>query len=332
MTFRSIQIEKGVPGYAAVNPNANKIYISYFHSDFILIVNIANGSIEGSISANSPRNIVVNQVTNKVYVSSADGIYEIDAFTNKYEVMNFGVPYPHGSVGTNYVTNTLYTTCFGSGDTIMEINLNKKTLTHQTVVSRTSRFSSVSLQGVAVDSSRNNLYISNFPEESIIVFDCKQLDKPIDTIRLSGKWDISSSSPRFILINEISKLLYVHAAIGLPSPAGSSYESLIVFDIDTKKIIEGQLYERPPSHAQEGFAFNQKSNTLYMKKNHAKTVLKLDAYAKEILHTTTMEKTSFWQRYYEGFRFFAHVIAVNLSTNKVYVSDSKNNLLYEIDG
>jgi DNA-binding beta-propeller fold protein YncE len=89
LTFRSIQIEKGTPGYAAVNPSTNRIYISYSHSDFILIVNLTNGLIEGKISANSPGNIVVNQKTNKIHVSSDDGIYEIDALTNKSEVHEF---------------------------------------------------------------------------------------------------------------------------------------------------------------------------------------------------------------------------------------------------
>ena len=80
MTFRSIEIEKGVPRYAAVNQNTNTniIYISYT-SNFILIANLINGSIEVKIPVNSHDNIVVNDVTNRVYISSSDGIYEIDS-------------------------------------------------------------------------------------------------------------------------------------------------------------------------------------------------------------------------------------------------------------
>lgn len=106
---------------------------------------------------------------------------------------------------------------------------------------------------------------------------------------------------------------------------------MLVFDIDTKKKIQGQLHERPPSHAKEGFALIR-SNTLYMKKKDEMTILKFDAFAKQILNSVTLERrTSFWQWFYEAFYFFANVIAVNRTTNKVYVSDSKNNLLYEID-
>jgi DNA-binding beta-propeller fold protein YncE len=76
MTYRSIEIEKGVPRYAAVNQNTNTntniIYISYTSSNFILIANLINGSIEVKIPVNSHGNIVVNDVTNRVYISSSD--------------------------------------------------------------------------------------------------------------------------------------------------------------------------------------------------------------------------------------------------------------------
>jgi DNA-binding beta-propeller fold protein YncE len=327
--LRSIEIEKGVPGYAAVNPNTNTIYISYTSSNFILVIDISKGSAGSKILANSPRNIAVNQVTNKVYVSSSDGIYEIDALTNKSEVIKFGIPYPHGAVDINQVSNTLYTTCFGSGDTITAIDLAKKVIMNKIVVNKKSRFSSdVKLHGVAVHSSENEIYVINPYEKFIPIFDFQQSDKPISTIQLEE--DIS---PKFILVNEMSKLLYIHATGGVPAPAGASYETLLVFDIGAKKKIQGQLQARPPSHANEGFAFNRSSNTLYMKKKNEKSIIKYDAYAKQILNSVTLERrTSFWQRFYEGFYYFAHVTVINPSTNKVYVSDSKNSLLYEIDG
>jgi hypothetical protein len=80
MTYRSIEIQKGVPRYAAVNPNPKTtiIYIPYTSSNFILIANIINGSIEVKILVNSHGNIVVNVVTNRVYISSSDAIFEID--------------------------------------------------------------------------------------------------------------------------------------------------------------------------------------------------------------------------------------------------------------
>jgi DNA-binding beta-propeller fold protein YncE len=63
------------------------------------------------------------------------------------------------------------------------------------------------------------------------------------------------------------------------------------------------------------------------------SILKFDALANELLNITTLEQSSIMRRIFGfDFKYFAEVIAVNTSTNKVYVSDSKNNLLYEIDG
>ena len=69
-----------------------------------------------------------------------------------------------------------------------------------------------------------------------------------------------------------------------------------------------------------------------MKKDREKSILKLDAFAAKILNTATFENRSIWQRFYEAHDYFAEIIAVNPSTNIVYVSDSKNIILYEIVG
>ena len=44
LTYRTIKIEEGAPGYAAVNSDTNIMYISYPFSNFILVVNITKGS------------------------------------------------------------------------------------------------------------------------------------------------------------------------------------------------------------------------------------------------------------------------------------------------
>jgi len=81
MTFRSIEIEKGVPRYAAVNQNTNTniIYISYTSSNFILIANLINGSIEVKIPVNSHGNIVVkvNWITTRGANASGSGLLTV---------------------------------------------------------------------------------------------------------------------------------------------------------------------------------------------------------------------------------------------------------------
>jgi len=90
VTFRTIQIEKGVPGYTSINPKTNTAYISYTSSNFIIAVNLEKGTIEKKFQLICPGNISVNRVTNKAYVSSAYGIWEIDSVNNQYDMINIG--------------------------------------------------------------------------------------------------------------------------------------------------------------------------------------------------------------------------------------------------
>jgi hypothetical protein len=84
MSFSTIEIEKGNPRFAALNPNTGRIYISSESPDLILIVNIKKGVIESQIPANSPGEININCIENKVYISASYGIYEIDGSTNEF--------------------------------------------------------------------------------------------------------------------------------------------------------------------------------------------------------------------------------------------------------
>ena len=59
--------------------------------------------------------------------------------------------------------------------------------------------------------------------------------------------------------------------------------------------------------------------------------MKYDGYLKKMLHNTTFEKTSVWKRILGEYTHFAEVIVLNPVTSKVYVSDSKNKVLYEIN-
>ena len=326
MVYRSIPIEKGSPGYAVVNPNTNIIYISYSSSNFILAVDLKKGTVEAKIPAKSPGNIVVNNSTNNVYISSEIGIYEIDGIDNQYHIINVGLPRSNGNVDINPLTNLIYTTCFGH-DIVTVIDIATRAIAVKIPVGKNPI-------GVTVDSASNMLYVANNCSQSISVIDCHQSNKIVDTINLASKWheqllSAQVTNPIFVFVNEIAKLLYVtvHEQI---SAGGGGYEgnTLLVIEIDSKKCIRQQNL---PSNTGIGFAFNKDSSLLYIRKKHEKAIQKFDAHVKKVIRTIALEKRSFWQRFYEGFNYFAEAIAINPSTNKVYVSDSKNNLLYEID-
>lgn len=294
MINKSIQIEKGVPGYAAVNSNTNLAYISYTSSNFIIVINLEKGTIENKIKATRPRDIFVNNDTNKVYIGSAWGIYEIDGLTNNFELMKAS-------------------------------SQNSKELQYALP-------SSLNPRGSDFDSNANRKYVVNYGSKSISVIDFNQPDKASDIIDLGrGKWgDTGYIDPSFVLVNDLSKVLYVKMHwIATAGGGGSEGDRLIAIDINTKKWRGAQNL---PRHGQVGFAFNRFSNTLYIKKSSGKSILKLDPFLKE-LRRTSLEKIGFWKRLAGVvYEYFGEVIAINTSTNKVYVSNSKNNLLYEIDG
>jgi YVTN family beta-propeller protein len=166
VVYRSIEIEKGVPTYAAINSNTNTAYISYTSSDFIIVVNLEKGTIENKIQLTCPGNICINRVTNKVYASSAYGICEIDGVNNHYDMINIGIPHSDGSVDVNPLTNLLYTTCFGH-DILTVIDAATQAIADKVPVGKNAK-------GVAVDTKMNKIYVANYDSYSISVIDCYQ--------------------------------------------------------------------------------------------------------------------------------------------------------------
>jgi len=291
---RFIKIEKGTPSYAAINPNTNSAYISYTSLNFIIIINLEKGTIENKIKATNPRDIFVNNDTNKTYIESAWGTIEINGLTNNFQLIKSSSKY---SEELKYALP-----------------------------------SSLKHRGVHFDIEANRKYVINHESNSIFVIDPGLPDKTIDIINLGrDRWgNTGYTDPSFIFFNDLSMVLYVKmhwtASAG---GGGAEGDSLIAIDTNTKKRKGGHNL---PRYGQVGFAFNRNTNTLYMKKSSGKGVLKLNPFLK-VLGTTALEKLGFWRRLVEGvYEYFGEVIVINTSTNKVYVSDSKNNLLYEMDG
>lgn len=324
MRYRSIKIEKGTPGYAAVNPNTNTGYISYTSSDFIIVINLDIGTIENKIKASHPKNIVVNNATNKVYATSADGVYEINSVNNEFVVIDTGLHNSSGTVSVDPLTNTVYA-CFDNSNSLIVIDAFTHSISNNIVVGKT-------LRGVAVDSSNEKIYKPEYDSESISVINYKQSNNPIDTISIKQKWDSNEiRNPSLVVLNENSKLLYVQTHVTHGHEGGAvEYEWLYLICVPTKKTIKRVALN---SNAKVGFTYDPFSNVLYMRETNS--IVKFDAFGnkKKVLGKINTEYTSIWKRLFaDGYDYLAEVIAVNPTTNRVYVSDSKNNLLYEIDG
>ena len=81
-------------------------------------------------------------------------------------------------------------------------------------------------------------YVANYESKCISVIDLNKPDVPIDTITLGrGKWgDTGHMDPSFILVNELSNILYVKTHwIATGGGGGAEGDSLIAIDMKTKK-------------------------------------------------------------------------------------------------
>ena len=127
-------------------------------------------------------------------------------------------------------------------------------------------------------------------------------------------------------------ILYVKADVTASAGGGGGWsEQLLVVDLDTKKVIKRRT--APSSKTQVGFALNPKVIIPRLsRKCYQKAIVKYDGYLEEVLHTTVLDSPGFLKRIFADYSHFAEVIVVNPVTNKVYMSDSKLGVLYEIDG
>jgi YVTN family beta-propeller protein len=204
VTAETIRIEKGVALYAAVSPKTNLIYLSYPISNFILVADLTSRSFRQQLYVDSPGNIAINSVTNRIYVSSADGIYDIDGSTGEFHVIKKSSSLHTGSVAINPVTNTLYTASFKS-DVVSVINAETYSEIDEISVGKNP-------QGMAVNPNANTIYVANSDSESISVIDVKQSNKVVDTMKVNGfSYSKLSMKPTFLQINELSNLLYAQA-------------------------------------------------------------------------------------------------------------------------
>jgi DNA-binding beta-propeller fold protein YncE len=323
LTFRTIKIEEGNPGHAAINPKTNIMYMSYPFSNFILVINLTNGSIQEKIATNCPGNIVINNATNKVYAASGEGVYEINGVNNKFVEINTGLHNSSGSVSVNPVTNTVYS-WFNSSNSLFVIDALKHSISEVIEVG-------VTLSGIAINWSDEKIYKPNYESESISVINYKHPGSPTDTINIKQRWDSNEiRNPNLIVLNENSKMLYVQTHVTHGHEGGAvEYEWLYIIYIPTKKTIKKIPLN---SNAKKGFLYDPISNELYLRNTNS--IVRFDAFGnkKKVIGKINTEYTSIWKRLFgDEYDFLADVIAVNNSTNKVYVSDIKNNLLHEMD-
>lgn len=262
MNYKTIEIEKRNPSYAALNPHTGKIYISYETSNLILIINTWAGEIESKISANYPPDIEITSSSDRIYVTAAYGAYEIDGSTNECNLIN-----------------------------------KKPTVSSKGLSISDCPSSLRGWRSFAFDSTTNKIYVSNYDNESISVHLGNESNRLEDTISFKeSKWNLLSGSwthPSLVLVNKDLGVLYVKADVTVSAGGGGgTSEQLLVVDLDTKKIIKRRTI--PSTRTQLGFAIDGSDNTVFMRKYSQKAIVKFDGYLEEVLQTPVLDNTSFF--------------------------------------
>jgi YVTN family beta-propeller protein len=188
-------------------------------------------------------------------------------------------------------------------------------------------------KGVAVDQNSNLIYVANRDSNSISIIDSNS-KKLIDSLDLTLSRSEYGAWPEIIIANTESNLLYLQRSGVLSGGGGgTTITDLPVIDTINNGITnERQIHAGPPLEKMT-FALNSGNNTVCVTNfslSKGYNVLKLDSYAKEVLKIWYL-RTKWWKRISSIWGWYSEPISVNPLTNKVYVTDSSNNLLYELE-
>lgn len=304
------------------------VYLSYNLNNFILPVNTVLRKKEPKIECKRPENIAINPVTNMVYVSSTDKICIIDGETNLVKgCLGDGTSRSRGAVEIDVTTNTLYTTCFGTNILTVIDATNGSTLA-KVEVGKEPR-------GISIDTVSKKIYVANSGSNSISVVD-EQSNKVVDTFKIESGSAAAGKMPEFLVADPFTKQLYVQYCdiVGTEGQAVFVLSILVIYMIKKTIISRRQLYSSPATPPTEGlaFAFNINNKAHYTCRRASNTVLVLDTDGKKVLNKIVLDKGKFWKKILSHIFAFAEPIAIDTKTNKVYVTDSSKNLLYEING
>lgn len=150
-----------------VNPSTNQIYVALLRGwpndtegHLAVIDGSTNRVVSTVVLERSPRDVAVNPTTNRVYVVTLSGISVIDGAANKLlDVLKIAGPV---SIAVNPTTNRIYVTS-GFGRLFVIDGASNRVITNVRVAE--------GLDGVAVDSATNLVYVSDQHRGIVSVID-----------------------------------------------------------------------------------------------------------------------------------------------------------------
>ena len=297
-----------------INSISNKIYVANQFSNIISIIDPEKAKVITDIEVeNSPYGIDINPFTNRVYVTNriSDTVSIIDGFTNK-QLATIKVDESPLNLAVNLATNLLYVT-----------NINSQTVTVidtiENKVIKTLNYTSIPYD-VVINPHTNLIYISDLGNNSIQVIDGNN-----NTLITSIPVD---SRPSVMSINILSNLIYVSNFIS---------DTVSVINGTTNKIIKNiKVGENPV-----GVTINPITNKIYVYNSEDDTVSVINGTTnkgikqislKSSIITTGINDPNIAVSPLVTFPFIANKMAIDLSTNFVYLTSTNSNGVLVIDG
>jgi DNA-binding beta-propeller fold protein YncE len=321
VTVNTIKIDDGFPVHAAVNPKTGILYLSYPLSNFVIAVDTRSKRVAAKIKLNLPQHIAINSQSDKVYVDCADGIYVVDGTERRViGAIEGSRGATSGRIAIDQRNNIIYTTCLGGKDTVAVIDGSRDSITANV------KSGGKGTKGIAYDERSKQVFVVNSNSNSISAINGTS-NLLVDTFKIKVPlWYTGPKKcPQTVLVNSALKLLYVTMRTNIRGKGGpQTVEALYVVDLERRKAIGKRMLDFVD---EDGVAFDPVGSSLYIRKPKI-ALLKLDAYGK-VVSSVKIEKGNILERIApHGWE----AIAVNPSNKKVYLTNNRQNLLYELDG
>jgi YVTN family beta-propeller protein len=306
----------------AVNPNTNTIYVASYDSsggslkeNTVSIINGTTDSVVRSIAVGGslPSIVAVNPNTNTIYVTNHDSstVSVIEGKTNNV-MGSINVGGAPTDLAVNPTTNTIYVASSDPGTSSVNGTVSVISGAKNRVV-RNITMDGLSPTSVAVNPTTNTIYVASYDSNITSVIDGKT-----NSVMRNITMDSSSPSPTSVAVNPTTNTIYV-----------ASYDSNITSVIDGKtNSVMGSITmdSSPPNDV----AVNPTTNTIYVASYDSSTVSVIDG---TITNDTTISgPTSGLEPEEIAVRSKPNDVAVNPTTNTIYVAESGSNTVSIIEG
>jgi DNA-binding beta-propeller fold protein YncE len=169
--FTNIPVGRSWPRAVGVDPSRNEVYVTTFAGLYppsgftFTVLSSLNSSISAVVPFNGiPGDIAVNSITGKVYVVNGSSVEVFDARTRQF-TSEIKLRAPLYSIAVDSTSNRIYV---GSADKLWALAPNGTALGGVGVGSYP--------EGVAVDTSKHLIFVSNFDSASVTVVNASNLE------------------------------------------------------------------------------------------------------------------------------------------------------------